>query len=509
MSQYSSFNSQAESLYIKSVAVYLRKSRGDNAEESTEETLARHKQILLEFAQKNNLIIASEDFYEEVVSGDSIVARPKMIALLEAVDQGKYDAVLCMDIDRLGRGGLRDQGLILETFKNSDTLIITLEKTYDLNDELDEELTEFKTFFSRREYKMITKRLRRGLMRTINDGAYVANAPFGYKKTVIDKIPSLEIIPEEAKYVKMMFDMYVNQQIGTHTIAETLNAMGVKPKRGANFSRSTARGILQNPVYAGKVSWNKVTYKKSPTTGRVVTAANNYKNWTIIDGKHEPIIDWETYQAAQAFRKRHALPSYNTGELKNPLAGLIVCKKCGKRLQMQVCQKKYPYLRCTTQGCSGSANIKDVESAILEILQNKWSELIVPAKKPDTSILDGMLQDAKKEQADLMVQRDKLLTFLEKGVYDLDLFAERMEKLKLNITANKAVIENLETKKQSLEAADYAILAAKVQSVLDHYQGSDIAKKNALLQSVIKKVIYEREYGGMSPFSITVHLTDK
>lgn len=128
-----------------------------------------------------------------------------MLRLLEDVEDGKYDAVLCMDLDRLSRGRMKDQGIILDAFKDSGTLIVTPEKTYDLSDEIDDELAEFKTFMSRREYKIINKRLQRGKAQTIRDGCYVANAPYGYRKVTIDRKPTLEIVESEAAYVRMMF----------------------------------------------------------------------------------------------------------------------------------------------------------------------------------------------------------------------------------------------------------------------------------------------------------------
>lgn len=71
-------------------------------------------------------------------------------------------------------------------------------------------MAEFKTFMSRREYKIINKRLRRGLRQTIESGGYVANAPYGYRKIEVDKKPTLEIVEPEAKFVRMMYEMYAD-----------------------------------------------------------------------------------------------------------------------------------------------------------------------------------------------------------------------------------------------------------------------------------------------------------
>lgn len=176
------------------------------------------------YAQRYGYQIRPEDIYEEVVSGESLFARPQMLRLLEAVSAGKYEAVLCMDMQRLGRGGMYDQGFILDTFKSTETLIVTPDRLYDLTKELDEEAAEMQTFLSRSEYRMITKRLRRGTLQSVQNGAYMANAPFGYRKIRINKIPSLEIVPEEAECVRQIFQLYASGN-GCTRIEQAVNAM--------------------------------------------------------------------------------------------------------------------------------------------------------------------------------------------------------------------------------------------------------------------------------------------
>ena len=73
-----------------------------------------------------------------------------MRALLSEVEEGRYNAVLVMDIDRLGRGSMIDQGIIGQTFRESETLVITPDKTYDLSDDLDEDYYDFYAFLPER-----------------------------------------------------------------------------------------------------------------------------------------------------------------------------------------------------------------------------------------------------------------------------------------------------------------------------------------------------------------------
>ena len=79
-------------------AQYLRKSRMEEGMD-TEEVLAKHRKDLSRFAADNDIHIIES--YDEVVSGESLYARPEMLRLLEDVEEGRYDAGLVMDLDRL------------------------------------------------------------------------------------------------------------------------------------------------------------------------------------------------------------------------------------------------------------------------------------------------------------------------------------------------------------------------------------------------------------------------
>lgn len=84
-----------------------------------------------------------------------------------------------MEVERLARGDTIDQGLVAQAFKFSDTRIITPVKSYDPNNEFDEEYFEFGLFMSRREYKVINRRLQRGRLASVKEGKWVSNrAPY-------------------------------------------------------------------------------------------------------------------------------------------------------------------------------------------------------------------------------------------------------------------------------------------------------------------------------------------
>lgn len=139
--------------------IYLRKSRSDASLEAMGvDVLERHEQILLDLAKRMNLSIGG--IYREVVSGESISARPEMQRLLSEVEAGRWKGVVVMEVERLARGDTIDQGIVQRAFQYSGTQIVTPAKTYNPNNEFDEEYFEFGLFMSRREYKTIRRRMR-------------------------------------------------------------------------------------------------------------------------------------------------------------------------------------------------------------------------------------------------------------------------------------------------------------------------------------------------------------
>ena len=478
-------------------AVYLRKSRMEEGQ-STEAVLARHRAALIQYAQEHDVHII--EIYPEVVSGESLYARPQMLRLLEDVESEKYDCVLCMDMDRLSRGSMRDQGIILDAFKFSSTLIVTPDKVYDLSLETDEQYAELKTFISRQEYKAITKRLRRGLNQSIADGCYVANAPYGYRRVTVSRKPTLEIYDPEAAFVRMMFELYASG-MGCTSIARKVNALGARPHRSMEFSRNSVKKILDNPVYIGKIVWNQKKHIKKGVKGnpKHITIYQPKEKWTITDGIHPAIIDQELYERCQAIMEGRYIPSKQDGTVKSSLAGLVRCEKCGRHMQ-RLPIKNQPYLACMRPGCCAMAKFNFVEERVLSHLEDVLSGLQMDSASdanPDisrnTQAREIRLAAAKKELAAAEQAKKRLYELVESGTYSAAEFRERMDAVKERI----AILEREATEEaQSLEAAQNAKpgkLAAEIRRILDVYSTADPAERNALLKGVVEVIWYRKE----------------
>ena len=93
---------------LENVCLYLRKSRADREAEARGEgeTLARHERILLDLAKSRGYNVGA--IYKEIVSGETISARPVMQQVLHEVEAGMWDGVLVVEVERLARGDTID-----------------------------------------------------------------------------------------------------------------------------------------------------------------------------------------------------------------------------------------------------------------------------------------------------------------------------------------------------------------------------------------------------------------
>lgn len=511
--------------------IYLRKSRADVEAEShgEGETLARHKRILLALGKKLNINITH--IYHELVSGDRISDRPEVVKLLSDVEDGKWKGVLVVEVERLARGDTADQGMVAHAFKDSSTLIITPNKTYDPNNEFDEEYFEFGLFMSRREYKTINRRLQRGREASVSEGNYIGTRPpYGYQ-IAYDERGERYLLPhpEQADVVKMIFDWYVNGieedgkliDMGGIKIARRLEAMEVPTYRvTTKWNFNVILQILRNEVYVGRIQWKKrVSKKSSNPERRKISVAQDKEDWINVEGKHEALVSVDLFQAAANKLKGNlTTPTRESYKTVNPLAGIIFCGKCSRAMIL----KKFPAYR-KTKGhsiqcnnrycdCKGS-NFDIVEKHIIETVEEllkEYSRLSKKKPKVDTSaqVIENVLKSERTELSQLESQKGTLFDYLERKIYDEETFFERSRTLTERIQASQENIKKYEAQLAELKSRDHTqkdIIPTMQQALKQYKISTDQQRKNGLMKSILARVEYVKEKGQLGDdFLITI-----
>lgn len=509
-------------------AIYLRKSREDREMEAygEGETLARHENTLLQLAENMHLHIGK--IYREVVSGETIAEREEMKALIKDVENRKWAGVLVMEVERLARGDTADQGIVTTAFKCSSTKIITPIKIYDPNNEFDEEYFEFGLFFARREYKTINRRLQRGRMTSITEGKYVGSiAPFGYKRKKLDNAKgfTLEANTEEAEIVKKIFELYAYEDISINSVANKMNELGLKPRKAKNWSISSIKDILNNPVYIGKIRWNSRKQVVKSKDGKPIVTRPRNNDVTIVDGLHDSIIDEKVWNIVQKKRSCNAPSVQHNNIIQNPLMGIVFCEKCGKPMQRRPynLKGKPSTLMCSNPNCDNiSSKLYIVEEKVIKAI-----EIWLKRYKIDYSNLKGKKKNKAFDEGHVLKELENKLNkekeklnnvyeLLEDGTYTKQEFTDRSTTLKNNIAVIEAEINKVEDIIEKMEEVEKRkdIIIPKLKNVIDVYNELETSEeKNILLKSILEKVTYLKTEKAIKkdsdPTNFTIHIYPK
>ena len=478
--------------------MYLRKSRQDDPNESVEEVLAKHETMLQEWAKRElGREIPEDCIYREVVSGgESIEEREEMRKVLARIEDPKVSGVIVVDPQRLTRGELEDCGLLISTLKYTSTLVATPMMTYDMNNKMERKFFESELMRGR-DYLDYTKEiLLRGRIAAVKRGCYIgAHALYGYRKVVIGKDHTLE--PDEnADVVRMMFDLYVNQDKTFYQIACHLNDMGLKPMKGEKWSKSSVRWMLKNVHYDGKVCFNRTKRTTKMENGERVTRTflQAEEDIIIAEGKHPALVDHETFMKAQ--EKINAnIPAKQGYPLRNTFAGILYCAKCGMAIAQHPYKRAEPRYECRTRPrCYKSIKMSELEEAVtialehseLPNLQAKWKS----GEGKSLAIQQKLLHSLEKEMENYRKQEDKQYDLLETGVYTQDKFEQRNAALRQKIEDCQNRI--YQTKQTMPKEVNYEERIVALKDAIAGMKNPDISpeEKNRLLKAIIKRIDY-------------------
>ena len=481
---------------------YKRKSRSDDPSLTIEEVLAQHEEKIRRWEAENlDAPIPPENCYDEVVSGESISSRREFQKLLKRIESSDVSAVVVKDCARLGRPNTEEIGRISNLFRYTSTYIISLEpyKIFDLRDKWDREQFE-REMMSNRDFLDYTKSiLGSGKETSLRGGNYINGVtPYGYEQVWTyegkRKRPTLAIVEEEAKVVRLIFDWYVNEGIGATKICQKLNGMGIKAKKGGLWKKSSVINILKNEHYTGKVVIKKHIKVKTVEDSQIVTRCIFNKDYEVVDGKHPAIIDEEIFNKAK--NKIHNIPSVKPSEtLQNPYASILKCV-CGKTMLRRKDRHTFRYL-CDEQMFCGNASVNEVEltNAIIEELKKHLANFSENVNSDDStkkekhneyvSLLESRYVEAEKKELALWEKYTE--EQMPKQVFD--------KLIQKNTEEKQSIERELEIAKNNAPTSiDYKDAIITLHKIIDSLPDASVpaSAKNKLLKSVVDTITYAR-----------------
>lgn len=480
--------------------IYLRKSRADSQDESIEEVLAKHEEMLQELAERElGGRIPEHCIFREVVSGETIDERPEMQKVLSAIENPAVAMVLVVEPQRLSRGDLEDCGRVVNAFRYSKTKVMALQMTYDLTNKMHRKFFE-QELMRGNDYLEYTKEiLLRGRILSVQKGSYIGNvAPFGFDKDMDDVGPTLKH-NDNAEAVRLAFDMYVNQDKTPLQIARHLDSIGVKPMKGVIWEKSTIRAMLKNIHYAGWVIFGGHKTERFYENGQTVKKRNmpvDPEEVIIAKGRHTPIVSQELFDAAQAKSANNPRAKWDA-PLRNILSGIMFCSKCGKAMALHPYKKAKDRYECRNRnGCgSKSSTVEDVLGNVIYALENEELPNLETKLKNDDGksliIQQKQLEKLRGELAELLEQEENQYDLLERKKYTEEVFEKRNKALHVKMDAIKSRI--YEVSRNMPKEIDYQNKIVKLKDAIAGMRDENIspAAKNKLLRAIIERIDYE------------------
>ena len=306
-------------------------------------SLDAQKDKLRKYAEFQNMLVAGE-YCDEGKSGKNIEGRPEFLRMLRDIESGKdgVSFVLVFKLSRFGRNAA-DVLTSLQRMQDFGVNLICVEDGIDSSKDSGKLMISVLSAVAEIERENILVQTMEGRRQKAREGKWNGGfAPYGYK--LVDG--HLQIAEEEAEVIRIIYDKYIHTTMGTARIANWLNEHGYSKvcrhnnKREA-FTGSFLIGVLDNPVYCGKLAYGRRHNEKIPGTRNQYHIVKQ-KDYTLYDGTHEPIISEEDWQLAQKQRQQtnKRQPKTHSLDHEHVLSGLLKCPICGGGMYGNVNRKK-------------------------------------------------------------------------------------------------------------------------------------------------------------------------
>jgi len=454
-------------------------------------SLDAQKTKMKAFCDYNEYEIAGE--YEDAgKSGKSIEGRVSFNQMMEDIKSGKdgVSYVLVFKLSRFGRNAA-DVLATLQVMQDFGVNLICVEDGIDSSKDAGKLMISVLSAVAEIERENIRVQTMEGRMQKAREGKWNGGfAPYGY--SLIDG--KLEVNEEEAVAIRMIFDQYVNTDLGANGIAKYLENHGIHKiarQNGKNplFDAALIRRIIQNPVYSGKISYGR------RRTEKVHGTRNEYRqvkkdDYLLVDGLHEALVSEEVWEQAQvkvaAQAKKYEKVNRDKREKIHLLSGILKCPVCGAGMYGNKSIKKrkdgsnykdFYYYGCKhrnmTRGhkCDYKKQVHEemLDASVAEVISKlvsnpKFSDLICNKinMEVDTSALDQEIENYKIQLRKLYHNKDTILSDMDSLDYEDKHYQRRKTDLENHLYKTYDKIDDAEELLVSAKAKKRSLLADKI-----------------------------------------------
>lgn len=475
-----------------------------------------------EFAEKMGWVIVGEE-QEAGVSGYKVSAddRDKLQLIKKKAEQGKFDILLVFMFDRLGRKS-DETPFVVEWFVKKGIRVWSVNEGEQRFESHTDRLTNYIRYWQADgESQKTAIRTRAALGQMVQDGRFRGgSAPYGYRLApsgIFNKrkheVYKLEIDDDEARVVRMMFNLCVGSGYGRCKIANLISGQGIQTRTGGNWHEATVGHILHNITYMGILRSGESQSEVFPEL---------------------QIIDPETFELAQKlmaervneYNEQRTLPRNTSGQ--SILSGNVFCGHCGGRLTLttngtvrknadgtKVARRRIRYV-CYNKtrhriDCSGQTGytMHILDGMVIEILHQIFDrmkavqedEIVSRTQMNVTTGIKDQLAAARREFARATKEyesvKSKLMSII-RGESNLpeSVISEMAEEARQKMMASSEKVSTL-TKEMNQSNSRTDEIRKDYHNILkwsEMFDSSDMAVKKMIVGYLIKKVCVYSNY---------------
>ena len=447
-------------------------------------------------------------YVDEGISGGSTKKRDNFNRMIRDAKAGVFDFIITKEISRFSRS-------TLDCIRYTQELLDYNVGVFFQNDNINtlDTDSEFRLVImagvAQDEIRKLSERLKFGFRQAIKNGHVLGNDKlYGYDK----KDCVLTVNEEEAEIIRIIFDLYGNQRLGTRTISKRLMELGYTSREGNAFNTLTIRHILENPKYKGWYCGNKSQSVDYRTKRNVLLDESEWV--TYPDPSIPAIVSEELWNRANALykRRREEMKSHSSGlsfHNRYPYSAKIYCEEHGTTFHRQVIQTKkgqQEVWQCKVYRSHGRAACPapQIRSSDLDvILSDIFKELVRDKEKIIDSLVTVLTNIPKEvdygklrcqvenEMDDLERKKNRLLDLSIAGALTVEEFKERNDAFNAQIQEcqGKLTAIRQEEENQSSEELDIPAIRQALDEALRFTGEID----TALVATILDKVVVKKE----------------
>lgn len=441
-------------------------------------------------------------YAERGKTGTNIIKRKEFKKMMKDARNGEFDILLVKDISRFARNTVDFLNAIRE-LKSLGIKVFFVSSGQNTM-ETDEFTLTILSAVAQQESENLSEKVKFGKNITAKKGR-LPNFAFGY-----DRVDGTFVINErEAKIINDMHYMLQTEGLSTKKIADKLNEMGVKTKKGNGWHQQTVLTILKNPLYTGRVC-----NKKSEVINLFTQERKFYdkKDWIIVNNPKIRIIDDEIYyKTLNILKSRRDKTFKNSKEsTKYLFSNLIKCAECNysfRRTKRKVgnnpnagfwvCSKRNVYGadKCNNKIVISEDKLKKHIKKFILNLKNDYEDLV----KEIIDKLNKVINDENKERNIDVIELEKELvkiqdnkTDLIKMKFDNLINNEEFEKYmkQLNHKRDNIELDLLKSKNQTVIINNIIKNVDNIKLIINKINIDEL--NNGILKQIINKISVDK-----------------